>query len=136
MIAVARASVPCTITGEMAFGSTCEMRIVRRRTPTARAASTKSFSRCASTDPRNRRAKIGTFTTPIAIITCSRPGPSSATMPIAIRKPGIASMMSTNRIRMPSVQPPKKPERAPIRVPSDRPTDTETMPISSERRAP
>ena len=88
MIAVASASVPCTITGEMAFGSTCEMRIVRRRTPTARAASTKSFSRWASTDPRNRRAKIGTFTTPIAIITCSSPGPSSATMPIAIRKPG------------------------------------------------
>ena len=112
------------------------MRIVRRRTPTARAASTKSFSRCASTDPRSRRAKIGTFTTPIAIITCSSPGPSSATMPIAIRKPGIASMMSTNRIITPSTQPPKKPETAPTMVPSDSPTETETMPTSSDSRAP
>ena len=45
------------------------MRILRRRTPTARAASTKSFSRWASTDPRNRRVKIGMLTIPIAIIT-------------------------------------------------------------------
>ena len=34
MIAVASASVPCTITGEIAFGRMCEARIVRRGTPT------------------------------------------------------------------------------------------------------
>ena len=59
MIAVASASVPCTITGETEFGRMCEERIVRRGTPTERAASTKSFSRCARTEPRRSRAKIG-----------------------------------------------------------------------------
>ena len=38
MIAVARASVPCTITGEIEFGMTCEDRITRPRMPTDRAA--------------------------------------------------------------------------------------------------
>ena len=66
MIAVAMASVPWTITGEIAFGRMCEKRITGRRTPTARAASTKSFSRCARIDPRMSRAKIGMFTTPTA----------------------------------------------------------------------
>ena len=65
MIAVAIASVPCTITGEIEFGRMCEKRIARAyaRRPT-RAASTKSFSRCARIDPRNRRAKIGMFDDP------------------------------------------------------------------------
>ena len=94
MIAVAIASVPCTITGEIAFGRMCEKRIARRRTPTARAASTKSFSRCASTEPRSSRAKIGTFVTPTAIMICQSPGPSIATIPIASSRPGIASMTS------------------------------------------
>ncbi len=35
MIAVASASVPCTITGEIAFGRMCDERIRRRGTPTA-----------------------------------------------------------------------------------------------------
>ena len=136
MIAVASASVPATITAEMEFGSTCEMRIFRRRTPTARAASTKSLSRCASTEPRSKRVKIGMLTIPIAIMTWRRPGPSRATIPIAIRKPGIASMMSTRRISVPSTQPPRKPEIAPSVIPIDSPTDTETIPISKESRAP
>ena len=68
MIAVPIASVPATITGEIAFGMMCEKRIARRRTPTERAASTKSFSRCDRIAPRKRRAKIGMFTIPIAII--------------------------------------------------------------------
>jgi len=38
---------------------------------------------------------VGTFTIPIASMTCSRPPPPNrATIPMAIRKPGIASMMS------------------------------------------
>ena len=66
MIAVAIASVPWTITGESEFGRMCANRIARFLTPTERAASTKSFSRCARIEPRRSRAKIGTLTIPIA----------------------------------------------------------------------
>ena len=38
MIAVAMASVPATITGEIEFGMMCHVRILRRFTPTERAA--------------------------------------------------------------------------------------------------
>ena len=44
----------------------CPNRIVGRLTPTDLAASTKSLSRWARIDPRNSRAKIGMFVTPIA----------------------------------------------------------------------
>ena len=107
MIAVAIASVPCTITGEIAFGRMCEKRIARRGTPTALAASTKSFSFWASTEPRRSRVKIGTFTTPIATMICHKPGPSAATTPIANSRPGIASMMSISRITTVSTTPPR-----------------------------
>ena len=107
MIAVASASVPWTITGETEFGRMCEERIVRRGTPIARAASTKSFSRCASTEPRRSRAKIGTLTTPTAIMICQRPGPSSATIPTAMRKPGIDSITSIERMITVSTHPPR-----------------------------
>ena len=54
-------------------------------------------------EPRIRRVKIGMFTMPIAIITwTSPPSPQSATIPIAMRKPGIASMMSIRRMISPS----------------------------------
>ena len=106
MIAVASASVPCTITGEIAFGRMCEERIRRRGTPTDRAARTKSFSRCARIDPRRRRAKIGICVTPTAIMICTRPGPSAATIPIASSSPGIASMMSISRMITLSTAPP------------------------------
>ena len=106
MIAVASASVPCTITGEIAFGRMCEDRIVRRGTPIERAARTKSFSRWARIEPRIRRAKIGTCVTPTAIMIWKRPGPSIATIPIASRKPGIASMMSVRRMITLSIAPP------------------------------
>ena len=84
--------------GEIAFGRMWETRIVRRGTPIARAARTKSFPFCPSTDPRKSRAKIGTFTTPIAIMIENRPGPSIAAIPIAISRPGIESMMSIRRM--------------------------------------
>jgi len=98
MIAVAIASVPWTITGEIAFGRMCEKSTQRPRTPTARAASTKSCLRSARTEPRSSRAKIGTFVTPTAIMMWKRLGPSIATIPIAISSPGIASMMSMQRM--------------------------------------
>ena len=63
------------------------------------------MSRWAMIEPRMSRVKIGMLTTPIAIITWSRPPwPNSATIPIAIRKPGIASMMSITRMIRPSVR--------------------------------
>ena len=98
MIAVAMASVAATITTEIEFGRTCETRMIRRRTPTERAASTKSFSFCARIDPRKSRAKIGMLTTPTAIITCRSPAPSMATIPIANSSPGIASITSMQRM--------------------------------------
>ena len=106
MIAVAIASVPWTITGAIAFGMMCDTRILRRGTPIARAAKTKSFSFCASTEPRRSLAKIGTLTIPTATMICQSPGPSAATMPIAIRSPGMASMTSMQRIKTESTKPP------------------------------
>ena len=85
----------------------CEPRIDRRGTPTDRAASTKSFSRCERIEPRIRRAKIGMFVTPTAIMIWNRPGPSTATIPIASSRPGIASMMSISRMITLSTMPPK-----------------------------
>ena len=73
-------------------------RIARRGTPTDRAASTKSFSRCARIEPRSSRAKIGTFVVPTATMICQRPWPSAATIPIASSSPGIASMTSMTRM--------------------------------------
>src|SRR4051812_22320398 len=122
MIAVARASVPATISGDIEFGRMCEVRSPRRGTPTERAASTKSFSFCASTDPRRSRAKIGTCVSPTAIMMLYKPGPSAATIPIARSSPGMASITSTMRIRNVSTQPPKKPATAPRRAPIERPT--------------
>src|SRR5436190_15564057 len=136
MIAVASASVPWTITGEMAFGRTWPYRIRTRRTPTDRAARTKSFSRCPRIEPRRSRAKIGIWVTPIAIITSTSPGPSAATIPIANSRPGIASMMSMQRMITVSTTPPKKPAREPRTSPTESPTDTATTPMMSESRAP
>ena len=107
MIAVAIASVPCTIKGETEFGRMWEKRIPRLRTPTERAAKTKSFSFCARTEPRSRRAKIGMLTIPTASITCHKPGWSAATIPIANSKPGIASMTSIARMMVESTAPPR-----------------------------
>ena len=73
---------------------------------------------------------------PMAIMICHRPGPSIATIPIAMRKPGIVSQMSTMRMITESTTPPKKPEIAPRKLPSTKPTVTETTPMRSENRAP
>jgi hypothetical protein len=136
MIAVAIASVAATMTGEIAFGMMCEPRIERPRTPTAFAASTKSFSFCARIELRNRRAKIGMFTTPTATMILPRPCPSMATSPIASRKPGMASITSMQRMIPESTIPPAYPAIDPSRSPTVRPISTATKPISSEYRVP
>jgi hypothetical protein len=132
MIAVAIASVACTISTEMALGSMCDVRITCRRTPTARAASTKSFSRCASTDERSSRAKIGMLTIPTATMICQSPGCSAATIAIAKSSPGIASITSMIRISTESTKPPKYPATPPITIPIESPMNTETTPMRSE----
>ena len=110
----------------------CETRIVRRGTPIARAARTKSFPFCPSTDPRRSRAKIGTLTTPIAIMIEKSPGPSIAAMPMAMRSPGIESMMSISRMITLSVLPPKKPGHRAEQEP-DRHSDTDGDDADEER---
>ena len=138
MIAVAMASVPWTITGESEFGRMCENRIARGRTPTERAASTKSCSRWASTDPRRSRAKIGTLVTPTATMICQRPGPSIATSPIASSRPGIASMMSIRRMITESTQAAEvagdRAEQQPDREPGATPPRDRSRANSGRRR--
>ena len=50
---------------------------------------------------------MGMFTTPTAIMICVNPGPSTATIPMARRKPGIESRMSIRRMITESTAPPK-----------------------------
>ena len=49
---------------------------------------------------------MGTLVTPTATMICQSPGPSMATIPIASSKPGIASMMSMQRMMIVSTKPP------------------------------
>ena len=76
------------------------------------------------------------LTTPMAIITEVMLRPSSAAMPMAASRLGMASMMSTVRMTTLSTQPPKAPETSPSRMPNEAPIVTDTMPMSSEYRAP
>ena len=69
---------------------------------------------------------------PMAIMICQRPGPRTATIPIAIRKPGIVSQMSVIRMMMESTLPPTKPATAPRMLPKTKATETETTPMMSE----
>jgi hypothetical protein len=87
-------------------------------------------------DPRSSRANRGTLTTPMAIITAVRPRPMAAAMPMAISRPGMASIMSTSRISAPSTQPPKAPASAPSRSPTAAPRPSATTPMTSDERAP
>lgn len=110
--------------------------IRRRRTPIERAARVYWLSRWASIQARSSRAKIGTLTTAIAIMTDRRLGPSSAARPIASSRPGTDSRMSISRMSRLSTQPPNPPARVPISMPEGRAERRETTPMSSEDRAP
>ena len=74
------------------------------------------------------------LTTPIAIMIENRPGPSIAAMPIAISRPGIASMMSMKRMITVVDAASDVAGRAPSTSPADTPTATETTPMSREKR--
>ncbi len=82
------------------------------------------------------RAKIGTLTTATAKTICGNPRPSQATIPMASRIPGIASMTSTTRIRTESTRPPMPPAAAPIAPPMKTPMTTEAMPATRLTWAP
>ena len=58
-MACEKATVPWTTNGESTLGSTCLSATTQRVAPSARMASTYSFSRSASTGPRMTRAKSG-----------------------------------------------------------------------------
>ncbi len=87
-------------------------------------------------DPRSNRAKIGTWVTAMAIISEYWFWPSSTEMLIAISRPGIDSMMSTNRITTVSTHPPKAPASTPSAMPTTTPSTVATTPISSDCRDP
>ena len=106
MIAAATASVACTITGGRMLGSTWRSRMRAGGLPTARAASTYSSARTASTCPRESRTKIGVPVTPIAIIALPRLGPRKAASAIARIRKGIASIASVSRLIAASSTPP------------------------------
>ncbi len=72
----------------------------------------------------------------MAIMIEKSPGPSIAAMPMAMRSPGMESMMSIRRMITLSVLPPKNPDIEPSRSPIDTPTLTATTPMRSEKRAP
>ena len=106
MIAAATASVACTITGGRMFGRMWRSRIRAGGLPTARAASTQSSARAASTWPRARRTKIGVAVIPIAIIALPSEGPRNAASAIARIRNGTASIASVIRPITASTQPP------------------------------
>ena len=83
MMAPAIASVACTISAEMELGRMwCRMMRVLLA-PMARAASTNSCSRVASTEARTTRANFGVDDSPTASIRLKRLEPSADTMHIA-----------------------------------------------------
>src|SRR6266850_465609 len=88
--------------------------------PSARAASTNSFSFRVRTEPRITRANCGTRKMALAMITLPRPVPRAAMMARARKIPGNAIMMSTIRMISMSGQRPTYPATTPSAVPSTR----------------
>ena len=70
------------------------------------------------------------------MITLVNDGSNTTDSSTAIRMPGSESEMSTRRIRMVSVQPPKKPASSPMRLPTAPVSVMPTTETASEMRAP
>jgi hypothetical protein len=85
---------------------------------------------------RSSRAKIGTLTTPMAIMTAVRPRPIAAATPIARSRLGMASIMSMNRMITVSTRPPRAPAVPPNTSPTNAPNSSDASPMTSEVRAP
>lgn len=71
-----------------------------------------------------------------AIITLSMPGPMTATMAMASRMLGKASIRSIRRMIRLSVQPPRYPAHRPSRMPAPRAAAMAKRPRRREMRAP
>ena len=83
IIATPASTVTITISGDRMWGTTWRRRIVDRRSPRLRAASTNVSSRTAKVGSRVMRAKPGAKTIPTAIIEFVSPGPMAATTAMA-----------------------------------------------------
>src|SRR6218665_1526172 len=145
MIAVATCMVASTSTGPMTLGSTCRRMMRSGATPATRAACTYSLLRSTSVEPRTVRAyctqpvsEIDRISTPKASDSwacgnSTRPTPAISK---ATRMGGKESITSHSRISTASIQPPRKPASRPRDTPSATDSSTETMPTTSEMRAP
>ena len=125
------------MTGPSELGSMCRKTMALCLTPRARAASTWSLRRWASIEPRSRRAKIGTCTVAMAMMTVHCDGfGASAAIETASSSEGIDSMTSTTRMTRESTQPPKAPARVPRAMPPMSPKSVAKTPTMSVWRAP
>ena len=98
IIATPASTVIMTMSGDRMCGTTCRRRIVDRRRPRLRAASTNVSSRTARVASRVMRANRGANTRPTAIIEFVRPGPMAATTAMARMIGGNAMNASMNRM--------------------------------------
>ncbi len=126
----------CTMSGGAIFGRMCLKIMVRTDKPPTRALSTYSSSRSASITPRERRAKRVDSTAPTAIMAFSRPFPSTAITPKAMRIPGIENTTSTTHITPRSKRPPMKPDSNPMGRPKIIAMETPRMDACVEIRVP
>jgi len=105
------------------------------RTPVDRAARTKSFSFCASTDPRRRRAKDRNLREADGDHDVEETRAERGDDPDREQESGMASMMSITRITVVSIQPARTRDR-PEDDPERESTETGDDATSSESRAP
>ena len=121
-------SVDWTSTGDSALGSTWRNMMRSGPAPMARAASTKSSSRKASTRERTMRAYAGTATVETAMTALNHPGPRVPTTAKAKNSDGSASSTSMTRMMNPSTHRPAKPATRPRTVPATPPMSTGNRP--------
>src|SRR5690625_1098083 len=95
-MAVAIANVPCTMTGDIELDNICEDNIRASFKPTALADVIYSSSLTLETFDRISRPKLGTLIMAMAIKAFRNDGPSTATIAIANKIEGKASIISKN----------------------------------------
>ena len=136
MIALAMLSVKYTMTGDMALAKMCLKRMRAGEAPMTLSALQYSSFFTTCTWPRTTRAKLGTFATPMAMITFCVPCPRMVMRMRASRLKGKAIMPSMMRMIMESTAPPKKPATRPRSTPMMAPTMVPPMAMKIEILAP
>jgi len=124
------------------FGRIWRRRIFGVGIPSARAASTNSFSFSESTCPRTRRARPVQLISASAVKISSRPWKAlpnhvsrKATVSVMMKsRSGNEAIISVKRISKLSTQPPEKPDTSPIATPIARIINCGTTPTISETR--